>query len=90
VAEQRKIRLLLDAAAALDEGTDPFDESWLIEHRVTLDECFDLSAQLAVGARMVVQAMREVRQPGSELTGSGLERVLSAAGLAPQTETDAT
>jgi len=29
------------------------------------------------------------RRPGSALSGGGLDRVLSAAGLAPQTEADA-
>jgi len=35
--------LLAKAALAYAEGRDPFSAEWLIENRVTGDECIDLS-----------------------------------------------
>lgn len=43
--------LLADAADALDDMRDPFTSEWLIEHRVTLDECASLSEQMALSIR---------------------------------------
>jgi len=57
----RRTELLLAATEALAEGTDPFHESFLVDHGVTLDECYDLSEQLALGARALV-VMGEQRQ----------------------------
>jgi hypothetical protein len=49
------------AAEALDEGTDPFCQSFLAEHEVTFDQCMALSRQLAIGARMVARAIERPR-----------------------------
>jgi hypothetical protein len=50
-----RIEELLEAAAsALDEAIDPFSHSFLVEHSVTSSECFALSEQLAVAARLYV------------------------------------
>lgn len=41
------------AAAALDDGQDPLQPSFLAEHDVTADECFGLAARMALGLRLV-------------------------------------
>jgi hypothetical protein len=51
--------LLRLAAEALDEGTDPFNTAFLIEHEVTFDQCMALSRQLALGARIVARAFEQ-------------------------------
>jgi hypothetical protein len=53
--------LLRAAAEALDEGTDPFCQSFLAEHDVTFGQCMALSKQLAIGARMVARAIERPR-----------------------------
>jgi hypothetical protein len=45
--------LLKTAAGALEQGDDPLHVSFLIEHEVTLDECYDLADHLASGARIM-------------------------------------
>lgn len=40
------------AADAMDKGEDPFHVSFLSEHRVTLDEAYDMSETLATAARI--------------------------------------
>ena len=39
--------LTLGAADAIDQGADPFSTAWLSEHKVTLDECWQLSHNIA-------------------------------------------
>lgn len=56
--------LLNLAAAAMEDGRDPFHEAFLIEHEVTLDEVFSLSEMLAVGARLLVRLRAEMREGG--------------------------
>jgi len=51
---RRQTELLDLAAQALERGEDPFATGFLQEHQVTLDECYDISDLLAVGARMVL------------------------------------
>jgi hypothetical protein len=53
--------LLRAAAEALDEGTDPFCQSFLVEHDVTFDQCMALGKQLAIGARIVARAIERPR-----------------------------
>jgi hypothetical protein len=53
--------LLRAAAEALDEGTDPFCQSFLAGHDVTFDQCMVLGRQLAIGARMVARAIERPR-----------------------------
>lgn len=53
--------LLEAAAVALDDGRNPLDEHFLVEHEVTLDECYDLAGMLALGARMVIRNRAELR-----------------------------
>ena len=68
----RSRELLIAAVEALEQMRDPFEISFLIEHGVTLDECGDLSDQLAFGGRLVLQ--------GKNLPAA----VLLAAALAPE------
>jgi hypothetical protein len=53
--------LLRAAAEALDDGRDPLANPFLSEHEVTLDQCFSLAQQLAIGARMVARAIERPR-----------------------------
>jgi hypothetical protein len=39
----RRVSLLTAAAEAFADGRSPFNGEWLAEHKVTLDECYDLS-----------------------------------------------
>lgn len=49
----RSPEILRAAAAALEEGTDPFSSGFLDKHQVTLDECFEMAEGLALGAQIV-------------------------------------
>jgi hypothetical protein len=51
MAENRMTELLIAAAATFGDGCNPFETSWLIEHRVTSEECFTLSEQIAHAIR---------------------------------------
>ena len=44
---ERIASLLKAAAAAYDDGRDPFSHEWLLEHNVTSDECVQLSGLIA-------------------------------------------
>lgn len=55
--------LLRLAADALDEKSDPFAESFLSEHGVTLDQVMSLAEQLAIGARIVAAGIEKPRSP---------------------------
>lgn len=43
---KRHNELLLKMAEALENGSDPFNHEFLVEHKVTADECFALSDQI--------------------------------------------
>lgn len=60
----RSQRLLLAAAEWLDNACDPLSTAFLSEYDVTLDEAYTLAEQLAVGARMLVTTMGDLRQGG--------------------------
>jgi hypothetical protein len=53
--------LLRLAAEKLDEKSDPFAESFLSEHQVTLDQAMSLAEQLAIGARIVAKGIEQPR-----------------------------
>ena len=53
----RRTELLEAAAAALDDGEDPFAGGFLSEHDVSLDEAYSLAQQLAIGARVVAYGL---------------------------------
>jgi hypothetical protein len=59
----RRTELLTAAADALDEGQDPLVPPFLGEHEVTLDECYSLAQQLAIGARLVAYGLENPRTP---------------------------
>lgn len=56
--DNRMIELLEAAADELEDGRDPFDRSFLIEHDVTADECFALAGAMAAGATVVAALMK--------------------------------
>jgi len=58
----RMTDLLKNAADALDEGEDPLALSFLSEHDVTLDECYDMAFKLAAGARLIAWATEHPRE----------------------------
>jgi hypothetical protein len=53
--------LLRAAADALDDGQIPLENPFLSEHDVTLDQAYSLAGQLAIGARMVAEAIENPR-----------------------------
>jgi hypothetical protein len=55
--------LLELAADALDDGRDPLAEPFLSDNGVTLDQCYSLADQLAIGARIVAAGIRTPRSP---------------------------
>ena len=59
----RRTQLLLDAAKALDDGQDPLTEPFLSRHEVTLEECYSLAEQLAIGALLVAYGLDHPRTP---------------------------
>ena len=57
----RRTLLLTEAAKALGAGQDPLMNPFLSEHEVTLNECYDLAEQLAIGARIVARGLADPR-----------------------------
>lgn len=57
----RRTELLLTAAEALERGEDPFGDIFLSDNKVSLHECYDLSDDLALGARTLI-TIRGARQ----------------------------
>lgn len=55
------VELLRRAAAALDDGRDPLTNPFLSDNDVTLDQCFSLAEQLAIGARIVAAGIENPR-----------------------------
>jgi hypothetical protein len=53
--------LLQAAVEALENGEDPFHESFLRSHNVTIHEAYDLADLLAVGGRFVLLSLSEDR-----------------------------
>ena len=58
---QRTKELLTAAAGAFAETRSPFENAWLVEHEVTLDECVNLSDEIARAIRIYVNAPDDVR-----------------------------
>ncbi len=71
----RQCELLTAAAQALRDGRAAPDEALLIEHGVTLDEAYNLSDHLALGAEMLLQA-------ATDTTAGGLVRSVGIARVA--------
>jgi len=53
--------LLRKAAGALDRGEDPLTAPFLGDNDVSLDQCYTLAEQLAIGARIVAAGIEEPR-----------------------------
>jgi hypothetical protein len=53
--------LLRKAADALDDGRDPLANPFLADNDVTLDQCYSLAGQLAIGARVVAEGIENPR-----------------------------
>ncbi len=53
--------LLRKAADALDNGQIPLENPFLSDNEVTLDQCFSLAQQLAIGARIVAAGIEKPR-----------------------------
>jgi hypothetical protein len=60
---KRSSLLLTEAALTLSNGCDPFHESFLIEHDVTLDECFDMSSQMALAIMLFLANHDAMKSP---------------------------
>lgn len=58
----RQSQLLKAAAAAMENGEDPFHESFLGANEVTLDECFDMADLLALGAQVMAWAIEHPKE----------------------------
>lgn len=56
-------QLLRAAADALDDGRDPLANPFLSDNGVTLDQCYSLAEQLAIGARIVAAGIENPRSP---------------------------
>lgn len=48
--------LMLKAAKCFDEGFSPFNDEWLSENKVTLDECMALSSTIGLAVRAYARA----------------------------------
>lgn len=44
--------LIDEAITALRDGRSPLDRAFLVEHRVTSDECYDLAEAMASGLEL--------------------------------------
>jgi len=71
----RREQLLAEAAKAFDSLSSPFDSQWLSEHEVTLDECGDLSEDVARAIRFYL------RTPKDERLGAAVQDAAEEAGL---------
>lgn len=68
----RSDQLLSAAASALDDGVDPLAEGFLIEHDVTLTECYSLAESLALGARVLLSLKRDIASGGLAAQVAGM------------------
>lgn len=59
---KRMKELLVKAATCFDDGYSPFNDQWLSEHNVTLDECMDLSSMIGTVLSGVAHASDMTQQ----------------------------
>ena len=69
--------LLLAAAEALEDHSDPLSTWFLTEHDVTLDQAASLAEQLALGARILVHAFEHPRS----LQGRAMFEILAETAM---------
>jgi len=67
----RAADLLKAAATALDDGRDPLTSPFLGEHDVSLNECYDLAEQMAMGARLLAWALENPKLASAAMSGAG-------------------
>lgn len=67
---RRSTGLLKKAADALDAGQIPLMNPFLTENDVSLDECYNLAEQLAMGARLLAWAMENPKMAAAAMDGA--------------------
>lgn len=67
----RSTDLLKKAADALDDGQIPLMNPFLADNEVTLDECYNLGDQLAMGARLLAWAMENPKLARAAISSAG-------------------
>ena len=75
MTETRREQLLAWAAECFDKLASPFDGSWLSEHQVTLNECADLSEDVARAIRLYLKV------PKAERTARALQDAMEEVGF---------
>lgn len=60
IGERMKF-LLLEASKCFDDGYSPFNDEWLSEHNVTVDECAQLSVLIGMVLSGVALADKETQ-----------------------------
>lgn len=58
---KRAKELLFSLAESLDDGQSPLNHDWLVEHHVTLDECYQLAGYMAAMVRVLCKATPKVQ-----------------------------
>lgn len=74
----RQSELLRAAADGLDKGEHPFCDSFLGEHEVTLDECFEMAEMMAAGARVIAWAIDSPRDAAVFLSSGSAGMAMNA------------
>lgn len=77
--QPRSITLLKLAAEAMEDGRDPFNTSFLVEHVVTADEMFTLSDQVALGTRVLLLLNETIKKGGSKDKQGAIQLMMLAA-----------
>jgi hypothetical protein len=67
---RRSTDLLKKAADALDDGQSPLANPFLSENDVSLDECYNLAEQLAMGARLFAWALENPKMAAAAMDGA--------------------
>ena len=74
----RSSEILKAAAEALEQGDDPFHESFLGKHDVTFTECMDMADSLALGARLLAWAKDNPKQAAAFASNGAAGMALDA------------
>lgn len=85
----RETELLNAAADAMADGRDPFHESFLVEHDVSLNEVYDMSETIALAVRLFLAAQKNptllVALIAQSAGGADVAEAAMAAGLMDST-----
>ena len=71
----RREQLMLEAAQQFDKMSSPFEADWLAQHGVSLNECGDLSEDVARAIRIYL------RLPKAERTALALQDAMKESGM---------